>query len=161
VTGASSGIGEACAHRLAEAGCHLVLVARREDRLKAMQRRLQTYGVRVHVVPMDVADVAAVAKLPEQLAASAAEFADVDILVNNAGLALGTASVDTNSMSDVRSMVEVNIVGLVAFTRAFVPGMKERGRGHIVNMGSIAGHEVGRCSLNPVERRVESAWIPL
>ena len=97
--------------------------------------------MRVHVVPMDVADTAAVAKLPEQLAASAAEFADVDILVNNAGLALGTASVDTNSMSDVRSMVEVNIVGLVAFTRAFVPGMKERGRGHIVNMSSIAGHE--------------------
>mmetsp|Transcript_1571 Transcript_1571/g.2473 ORF Transcript_1571/g.2473 Transcript_1571/m.2473 type:complete len:266 (+) Transcript_1571:149-946(+) len=138
VTGASSGIGEACALRLAEAGVHLVLVARREDRLVALQRRLRTYGVEVHVVAMDVADVDDVARLPHVLPS---RFAAVDILVNNAGLALGTAGADSIDMKDARTMMDVNVLGLMAFCRAFLPGMKARGRGHVVNLGSIAGHE--------------------
>jgi NADP-dependent 3-hydroxy acid dehydrogenase YdfG len=84
-------------------------VARRGDRLNALARRLRTYGVSVHVVVMDVADVDAVLALPEQLPP---RFAAVDILVNNAGLALGTAGVDAIELKDVQAMMDVNVVGL-------------------------------------------------
>lgn len=87
---------------------------------------------------MDISDTDAIAALPGQLPPG---FADVDILVNNAGLALGTEGVDAIDMGDVRTMMEVNVMGLMAFCRAFIPGMKARGRGHVVNLGSIAGHE--------------------
>ena len=114
-------------------------VARRGDRLKALARRLQTYGVGVNEVVMDVADVDAVAALPDTLPS---RFAAVDILVNNAGLALGTEPVDAVDVKgDARTMMDVNVIGMMAFCRAFIPGMRVRGRGHVVNLGSIAGHE--------------------
>ncbi|GFR39750.1 hypothetical protein Agub_g233 [Astrephomene gubernaculifera] len=139
ITGASSGFGEAMAWRFAEAGCRLVLVARRLDRLESLRDQLQfTYHVPVHTVQLDVRNIAEVDLLPQQLPES---FANVDILVNNAGLALGTASVQDNNIDDAITMIETNVTSVIAMTRAFLAGMLERGRGHIVNISSNAGRE--------------------
>ncbi|CAG9461478.1 unnamed protein product [Pedinophyceae sp. YPF-701] len=140
ITGASSGIGEATALRLAEAGCKVILVARRADRLEALAKRMkEEFGNGdVHCVTMDVRDSAAVDALPTQLPAP---FADVDILVNNAGLALGTAGAHEHDMDQVQVMLDTNVSALLRFTRAFAPQMVARDRGHIVNVSSIAGHE--------------------
>ena len=139
ITGASSGIGQATAERLAELGCRLVVAARRKDRLDALATRLANdFGAKVHCVALDVTDVDAVMSLPSALPA---EFADVSILVNNAGGALGTAKCTENNMDDVATMLDANVKGVVACTRAFSPGMVERGCGHVVNISSIAGVE--------------------
>ena len=137
ISGASSGIGEACAWRLAEAGCRLVVLARRADKLAVLKQEIEaTHGVAVHIAQLDVRDVPAVLNLPQTLPD---EFKDVDILVNNAGLALGVDPCDELSMEDASNMISCNITGVVAMTRAFAPGMRQRNRGHIVNMSSIAG----------------------
>ncbi|SEM54131.1 hypothetical protein/3-hydroxy acid dehydrogenase / malonic semialdehyde reductase [Stigmatella aurantiaca] len=132
VTGASSGIGEACALALSQAGVRLVLVGRREDRLRALASKL---AVPAHPLVLDVRsrpDVeAALAALP-------AEFASVDILVNNAGLALGTDAAHQASLDDWETMIDTNCKGLVYLTHALLPGMVRRNRGHIVNLGSVA-----------------------
>ncbi|EFJ44998.1 hypothetical protein VOLCADRAFT_94686 [Volvox carteri f. nagariensis] len=139
ITGASSGFGEAMAWRFAEAGCRLVLLARRQDRLESLRDQLHfTYHVPVHTVQLDVRNIAEVDLLPQQLPE---EFATVDILVNNAGLALGTAAVQDNCMDDAVTMIETNVTAVIAMTKAFVQGMIERNRGHIVNISSIAGLE--------------------
>eukprot|EP00890_Picochlorum_soloecismus_P000264 jgi/Picsp_1/1238/NSC_04719-R1_serine 3-dehydrogenase len=136
---ASSGIGEACAWRLAEAGCKLVLVARRGDRLHAMQHAItEEYGVSVHTIAMDVRDIDALLQLPENLPS---EFADVDILVNNAGLALGAESADEVDMSDADTMLQTNVMPVIALTKAFSKSMKARNSGHIINISSVAAHE--------------------
>eukprot|EP01040_Poterioochromonas_malhamensis_P016893 gene16893-19288_t len=139
ITGASAGIGLACAWRFADEGSRLILVGRRKDRLEAIKSEInQTYpDLKIHVVALSVTDYDAVAKLPQQLPA---DFKNVEILVNNAGLARGVTSVEHNSIVDAIEVIETNILGTIAFTTAFAPGMKERGRGHIVNMGSVAGH---------------------
>ncbi|KAG2444847.1 hypothetical protein HXX76_001588 [Chlamydomonas incerta] len=139
ITGASSGFGEAMAWRFAEAGCKLVILARRQDRLESLRDQLIfTYHVPVHTIILDVRNLAEVDLLPGQLPA---EFAEVDILVNNAGLALGTASVSENSIDDAVTMIETNVTSVIAMTKAFVRGMMERNRGHIVNISSIAASE--------------------
>ena len=138
ITGASAGIGRACVWRFAEAGCRLVLVARRADKLLELQADLvaEFPGLRVHVVPMSVTDVEAVAALPTSLPEA---FRDVYCLVNNAGLALGVHAVDQNVVVDAKTMLDANVLGTIAFCSAFIPGMKARGAGHVVNMGSCAG----------------------
>ena len=93
--------------------------------------------MKINIEVLDVRDLKAVEALPENLPR---EFKDVDILVNNAGLALGVTSVENNSVFDARTVMETNVLGVVAFTSAFLPGMIKRGDGHIINMGSIAGH---------------------
>lgn len=139
VTGASSGIGRATAERLAELGCRLVIAARRADRLEALASELRDrYGAKVHCAVLDVTDTEAVLALPAHLPL---EFADVSILINNAGGALGTAKVTENDMADVATMLDANVKGLIAATRAFTPGMVEREQGHVVNVSSIAGVE--------------------
>lgn len=140
VTGASSGIGEALVWRLAEAGCKVVAVARRMERLQELKQSVEArFGEgMVHCVTLDVRALDKVASLPSELPEG---FADVDILVNNAGLARGAAPAHENVMSDVLEVFETNVSGVMAFTSAFVPGMVKRGRGHLVNIGSIAGHE--------------------
>jgi len=141
VTGATAGIGEACAWRFAEAGCVLVLLGRRTERLAALAAALKAAYPSIvdpHCVTLDVQDLAAIAALPAVLPTA---YAAVDVLVNNAGLALGTAGAADNSMKDVVQMISTNVTGLMAFTSAFVPGMRTRGRGHLINIGSIAGHE--------------------
>ncbi|KAG2496225.1 hypothetical protein HYH03_005823 [Edaphochlamys debaryana] len=139
ITGASSGFGEAMAWRFAEAGCRLVLLARRQDRLENLRDQLIfTYRVPVHTICLDVRNFAEVDLLPQQLPK---DFAKVDILVNNAGLALGTATVQDNNLDDAVTMIETNVTAVIAMTKAFVAGMTERNRGHIVNISSIAGVE--------------------
>lgn len=140
ITGATAGIGEACAWRFAEAGCKLVLVGRRAERLEALKVALEAkFPGAVHkCVQLDVCELDKVAALPAELKAAGYE---VDILVNNAGLALGTSTADANVVADVQTMMATNVTSLMAMTSAFVPGMKERSRGHLINIGSIAGHE--------------------
>jgi NADP-dependent 3-hydroxy acid dehydrogenase YdfG len=146
ITGATAGIGAACAWRFAEEGSKLVLVGRRADRLNALKNEIvATFPeTNVHVVSMSVTDYEAVARLPNELPA---DFKDVDILVNNAGLARGVTSVENNQMVDAVEVMETNVLGTVAFCSAFLPGMKERGRGHIVNMGSVAVSKLSQLFL--------------
>ena len=138
ITGASAGIGRACVWRFAEKGARLVLVARRADKLAELRNDLlaEFPTLHVHIVPMSVTDTDAVAALP---AALPAPFRDVYCLVNNAGLALGVSPVDKNVVADAKTMLDANVLGTIAFCSAFIPGMKARGAGHVVNMGSCAG----------------------
>ncbi len=137
VTGASSGIGEACAHVFAGAGDRLVLVARREDRLAALAATLaDAHGIETLTVALDVRDRdavrAALGALPE-------EWRDVDVLVNSAGLAAGLEKFQDADPDDWDRMLETNVRGVLSVTRALLPGMIERHAGHVINIGSIAG----------------------
>jgi len=134
ITGASSGFGEACAHAFASPNTKLVLAARRTDRLEALQKSLPCPS---HLVTLDVRDKDAVFHAVENLPQ---DFADVDVLINNAGLALGLGSAQTADLDDWQTMIDTNCTGLVLCTRAILPGMVKRNRGHIVNVGSIAGN---------------------
>ncbi|MGH8517860.1 MAG: SDR family NAD(P)-dependent oxidoreductase, partial [Panacagrimonas sp.] len=133
VSGATSGFGEAIARRFARDGARLVICGRRTDRL---QRLASDLGVAVHAIELDVRDRAAV---EAAVAALPAEYAAVDLLVNNAGLALGLEPAHRASLDQWEQMVDTNIKGLMTLTRAILPGMVARGRGHVINMGSIAG----------------------
>ena len=137
ITGASSGIGEACAHAFAASGDRLVLVARRGDRLEALAADLeQQHGTRTLPMTLDVRDREAVAAT---LGALPDDWRDVDVLVNSAGLASGFAAVQDADPDDWDRMIETNVRGVLSVTRALLPGMLERGRGHIITVGSIAG----------------------
>jgi len=135
ITGASAGFGAACARRYAAAGDRLILAARRLERLKALQEELP--GAECHVLQLDVRDRQ---KVESALAGLPPEFKDVDILVNNAGLALGLEPAHETDMDNWERMVDTNIKGLMYCTRQILPGMVERQRGHIVNIGSVAGN---------------------
>lgn len=136
ITGASSGIGRATAHKFAQAGAKLILAARRADRLEELAG---TLPAQCHLLALDVGDKkavdAAVSNLP-------AEFQPIDILVNNAGKARGLHKLHEGDPADWEDMINTNLKGLLWVTRAVVPGMVQRGRGHVINIGSIAGHEV-------------------
>jgi NADP-dependent 3-hydroxy acid dehydrogenase YdfG len=138
VTGASAGIGEACARAFAEQGARLVLAARRAARLEALAETLRA-RTDVLLLELDVRDADAVA---ERIGALPAEWAEVDVLVNNAGLGRGLDKLQDGSVPDWDEMVDTNVKGLLYVTRAVVPGMVARGRGHVINLGSVAGHEV-------------------
>ncbi|HTT72447.1 MAG TPA: SDR family NAD(P)-dependent oxidoreductase [Anaeromyxobacteraceae bacterium] len=133
VTGATAGFGRAIAEKLTGLGARVVLAGRRVDRLEALARAL---GDRVHPLALDVRDrgavLAALSSLP-------APFAEVDLLVNNAGLALGLEPAHRASLDDWDAMIDTNCRGLALCTRALLPGMVARGRGHVVNIGSVAG----------------------
>ncbi len=140
ITGATSGIGAATARAFAAEGCTLVLAARRSELLDALAKELtDAHGVSISTVPLDVRDRAAIAAAEE---ASPDAFTDVDILVNNAGLARGLASVQESDPAHWDEMIDTNIKGLLLITRAILPGMVARGTGHVVNLGSTAGHWV-------------------
>lgn len=140
ITGASSGIGEACARAFAVEGARLLLAARRVDRLKSLADSLgDGLDTEAHVIELDVRDAAAV---DAAFAALPAEWAAVDVLVNNAGLGLGLGKLHEGIVEHWDRMIDTNVKGLLHVTRAFVPGMVERGRGHVINIGSIAGHEL-------------------
>ncbi|HEX8830334.1 MAG TPA: SDR family oxidoreductase [Longimicrobium sp.] len=140
ITGASAGIGAACARAFAREGARLVLAARRTDRLQALAEELRAeHGTECHLVALDVRDARAVA---ETLGGLPAEWAEVDVLVNNAGLGRGLEKVQEGTTEDWDVMIDTNVKGLLYATRALTPGMVSRGRGHVVNIGSVAGHEV-------------------
>jgi 3-hydroxy acid dehydrogenase/malonic semialdehyde reductase len=136
VTGATAGFGEATAERFARDGARLVIAGRRVDRLSSLARRLSAQAP-VHPLPLDVRDRAAVERA---LSTLPAEFARIDVLVNNAGLALGLEPAHRASVDDWEQMIDTNNRGLVVVTRQVLPGMVERGRGHVVNVGSVAAH---------------------
>jgi 3-hydroxy acid dehydrogenase / malonic semialdehyde reductase len=139
ITGASSGIGAACAYAFAEAGARLILAARRVDRLEPLKAQLtQQFGTDCLVLGLDVSDRAAVAVAIERLSQ---DWKSIDLLINNAGLSRGLDKLYEGDIQDWEEMIDTNIKGLLYMTRAIVPGMVERGRGHVINLGSIAGHE--------------------
>ncbi len=133
VTGATAGFGAAITRRLVSQGWRVIAAGRRQDRLDALAAELDD---RVLPLQLDVTDAAAVAALPASLPGS---WKMVDALVNNAGLALGLAPAQQSAVADWDRMVQTNVSGLLHMTHALLPGMVERNRGHIVNLGSIAG----------------------
>jgi 3-hydroxy acid dehydrogenase/malonic semialdehyde reductase len=133
VTGASSGFGAAVARRFAASGARVVAAARRAERLTDLAAEL---GSLVLPVTLDVRDRAAVA---EVVAGLPAEFAEIDVLVNNAGLALGQDPAQSADLDDWDQMIDTNCKGLVYCTRAILPGMVARRRGHVISLGSVAG----------------------
>jgi 3-hydroxy acid dehydrogenase/malonic semialdehyde reductase len=139
VTGASSGIGRATAIAFAREGCRLLLCARNLDSLQDLQQTLTSAGAQsVHVFRLDVQDRQAV---NSALAALPAEWASIDILVNNAGLSRGFIKLQDDDPQNWEEMIDTNVKGLLYVTRAVVPGMVARNRGHVINLGSTAGHQ--------------------
>lgn len=139
ITGASSGIGAACAEAFASHGVHVGLVARRLERLDNLADRLRReHRVEVRVDRLDVRDRAAVAAWFGSLPA---DWRELDLLVANAGLARGLAPLHEGLVDDWEEMIDTNLKGLLYVTRAVLPGMVARGRGHVIHIGSIAGHE--------------------
>src|SRR5256712_4824460 len=139
ITGASSGIGEACARRFAAEGAQLALWARRRARLEALARALEKqHRVAPQLAEVDVRDRAAVSQAAEQLVAAGQV---PDVLINNAGLASGLSKVHEGDPEDWDRMIDTNLKGLLNVTRALLPHMVARRRGHVVNIGSTAGHQ--------------------
>ena len=140
VTGASAGIGEACARRFAASGANLILWARREDRLRSLAIDLrERHGTDVETRQVDVRDRDLVGREARALVESGRV---PDVLLNNAGLASGFDSLHEGVHEDWDRMIDTNVKGLLNVTRAILPHMVERGTGHVVNIGSTAGHQV-------------------
>lgn len=138
VTGASSGIGRATALAFAREGARVAVCARREDRLKELEGELRQAGfAAVHTFALDVRSRVAVERA---IAALSGEWAAIDVLVNNAGLSRGLTKVYEDDPQNWEEMIDTNIKGLLYVTQAIVPGMVERKRGHVINMGSTAGY---------------------
>ena len=139
VTGASSGIGQSCARRFAADGANLVLWARRKERLDKLAADLgKAHGVTVRTAGVDVRDRAAVTRAVGALAAAGLV---PDVLLNNAGLAAGLAKLHEGDPDDWDRMIDTNVKGLLYVSRAVLPHMVRLGRGHVVNLGSLAGHQ--------------------
>ena len=136
ITGATSGIGLGCARKFAENGDKLILTGRNEQRLAEICKELEAKGTKVLTLAFDVRDREKakkyIANLPE-------DWQEIDVLVNNAGLALGLEPEYEGDFDDWETMIDTNIKGLLMMTRLVVPGMVERNRGHIINIGSVAG----------------------
>lgn len=138
ITGATSGIGEACARKFAEGGYNLILTARRADKLANIKAELENneQGIEVKTLVFDVRDAAACAQAVESLNET---WSKIDVLINNAGLALGLEKEYEGDPTDWNTMIDTNIKGLLTMTRLIVPGMVKRNDGHIINIGSVAG----------------------
>ena len=136
ITGATSGIGEACARRFAIGGDDLILTARRADKLQAIREELEAIGAKVKTLVFDVRDAEAA---EQALATLEPEWQKIDVLINNAGLALGLDKEYEGDPEDWNTMIDTNIKGLLTMTRLIVPGMVARNEGHVINMGSVAG----------------------
>jgi serine 3-dehydrogenase len=140
VTGASSGIGSAAAQAFAAQGARILMCARRDERLEKLAQTLEfEHKAAVSYFRLDVRDQPAVDRA---VAGLPPEWRAIDVLVNNAGLSRGLDKLPGGLLDDWEEMIDTNIKGLLYVSRAVVPGMIERGRGHIINIGSIAGHEV-------------------
>ena len=140
ITGASSGIGQACACVFARAKARLILAARRSERLdETASELMERSGTECHLLALDVRDRKAVER---SLSSLPAKWRKIDILVNNAGLGLGLDKVQDGNPDDWDQMLDTNVKGLLYVTRAVLPGMIERGQGHVINIGSLAGREL-------------------
>lgn len=140
ITGATSGIGEACAHMFAEQGYHLILIARREQLLEKLTETLkQKYQIEVKKIQADVRDKENITYVLETLPA---HWKEVDVLINNAGLSQGLDPIDKGNTDDWDTMIDTNVKGLLYVTKVVSGWMVERKKGHIINIGSIAGKEV-------------------
>lgn len=140
ITGATSGIGRACAELFAKNGANLILTGRRSDRLEAAQNILiEKYNVKVKTYTFDIRDFNEAVKMANDL--QTAEITP-DILINNAGLASGKDKIYEGLISDWEKMIDTNIKGLLYVTRAILPMMVENNEGHVINIGSTAGHQV-------------------
>ena len=136
ITGATSGIGLACARKFAENGDRLILTGRNEQRLAEVKKELTEKGTEVLTLAFDVRDRE---KAEKYIAELPAEWQTIDVLVNNAGLALGLEPEYEGNLDDWETMIDTNIKGLLTMTRLIVPGMIERNSGHVINVGSVAG----------------------
>lgn len=136
VTGATSGIGKACAVKFAQGGYNLIITARRADKLSEVEAELKELGAEVKALVFDVRDAEACEKAVAQLDEN---WSKIDVLINNAGLALGMEKEYQGSLEDWSTMIDTNIKGLLTMTRLIVPGMVARNEGHIINIGSVAG----------------------
>ena len=139
ITGASSGIGKACAISLAEQGANLIISARRSNIIEKLEEEIrEKFSVKVYGLKLDVKNRKevewAIDSLPE-------EWKNIDILVNNAGLAKGLSKIYEDDINNWEEMIDTNVKGLLYITRTVVPGMVERESGHVINIGSTAGHE--------------------
>lgn len=140
ITGATSGIGLACAQIFAKSNFNLVIAGRRKERLENIKIELtQKYGVEIKVLSFDIRQKSSVFEAIDILRS---ENIKIDILVNNAGLASGLSTVQEGDIDDWEKMIDTNIKGLLYISRAVLPRMIENGKGHIINIGSIAGKEV-------------------
>jgi 3-hydroxy acid dehydrogenase / malonic semialdehyde reductase len=140
ITGATSGIGKATAQKFAAAGYHLIINGRRAERLISLKAMLENnYNIKVLPLHFDVQDKTAVNDALNNLPT---QWQGIDILINNAGLAAGRDSFENADVSDWETMLNTNVHGLLYVSKAIVPLMIARGKGHIVNMGSVAGKEV-------------------
>ncbi|HEY8513279.1 MAG TPA: SDR family NAD(P)-dependent oxidoreductase [Cyclobacteriaceae bacterium] len=138
ITGATSGIGEATARILAQNSFDLILCGRRKDRLESLRSELAKL-TDVHTLSFDVRDRQATEKA---LSSLEGKWKNVDVLINNAGNAHGLDPVQSGNVDDWDAMMDINVKGLLYVSRAILPGMAERKRGHVINIGSIAGQEV-------------------
>lgn len=136
ITGASSGIGEACARKFAECGYDLILTARRAEKLAELKAELEADGTKVKTLTFDVRDAEAAETAVDSLEP---EWRKINVLINNAGLALGLGKEYEGDPDDWNTMIDTNIKGLLTMTRLIVPGMVERNEGHVINIGSVAG----------------------
>lgn len=136
ITGATSGIGEACARKFAQGGYDLILTGRNEQNLQAVKEAAESAGAQVVTLRYDVRNRQA---CKEAVASLSGRWTKIDVLVNNAGLALGLDKEYMGNMEDWDTMIDTNIKGLLTMTRLIVPGMVERNHGHVINIGSVAG----------------------
>ena len=140
ITGATSGIGEACAHEFAAHGDRLILNGRRESRLEALKTTLQeAHGTKIICLPFDVSDREATT---DAIGSLPGEWKAIDILINNAGLAAGRDLFADADIADWEKMIDTNVKGILYVSKAVLPGMISKNKGHIINIGSIAGDEV-------------------
>ncbi|HCC86771.1 MAG TPA: NAD(P)-dependent oxidoreductase, partial [Prevotella sp.] len=136
VTGATSGIGEACALRFAKEGYDVIITGRREALLNTLAQRIEAMDVCAKKLCFDVRNQQ---QTFDACGSLEAEWADIDVLINNAGLALGLDPLQSGDPEDWNTMIDTNIKGLLYVSRAIVPGMVERNHGEIINIGSVAG----------------------
>jgi len=140
ITGVTSGIGEACAHAFAQAKAKLIVCGRREQKLAEVYEQLQSkYGCEIYSAPLDVREMTGVESFFSSLPAA---WQTIDVLINNAGLARGVEKIQDGTPADWDEMIDTNVKGLLYVTHAVLPGMVKRNSGHIINIGSSAGHWV-------------------
>lgn len=140
ITGASAGIGKACAEVFAREGANLILNARREDKLTGIADKLKSdYGVKIINLIFDVRNYA---QVKEKISSLSEEWEKIDILINNAGMARGLDKIQDGTTQNWDEMIDTNLKGLLYVTKEILPAMTKNGSGHIINIGSIAGHDV-------------------